>query len=92
MKSKILLALFASLALASCKEDQANEKVNTVEWYKENQSEMNTQLEKCKSNPGETALTPNCVNAKRAKNSSTWESTRGADPIAPLTAEDLKKK
>ncbi len=92
MKSKILLAAFLSLSLSACKEDQAQEKVNTVEWYKENQAERDAQLAKCQSNPGELALTPNCVNAKRAKNSSTWESTRGADPIAPLTADELKKK
>ena len=44
------------------------EPVQTVDWYKANAPERLKVLERCKANPGELALTPNCVNAKTAAN------------------------
>ena len=59
----MMLAAVAALALAGCKEDKPQEVVQTVEWFKEHKAEREAQLAKCKSNPGELAATPNCVNA-----------------------------
>ena len=44
------------------------EPVQTVDWYKANSPERVKVLERCNANPGELALTPNCVNAKTAAN------------------------
>lgn len=44
------------------------EPVQTVDWYKANSPERLKVLERCSANPGELALTPNCVNAKTAAN------------------------
>lgn len=44
------------------------EPVQTVDWYKANSLERLKTLERCNANPGELALTPNCVNAKTAAN------------------------
>ncbi|MBC3196207.1 EexN family lipoprotein [Pseudomonas poae] len=44
------------------------EPVQTVDWYKANSPERLKVLERCNANPGELALTPNCVNAKTAAN------------------------
>lgn len=44
------------------------EPVQTVDWYKANSLERLKALERCNANPGELALTPNCVNAKTAAN------------------------
>lgn len=44
------------------------EPVQTVDWYKANSPERLNVLERCNANPGELALTPNCVNAKTAAN------------------------
>lgn len=86
-----VLSMLAGVSLLTgCKEDKP---VQTTEWYKEHNAERQAMLEECKANPGELAATPNCVNASRADSSKTW-SARGAGikPVAPLTAEELKKK
>lgn len=89
----MMLAAVAALALAGCKEDKPQdvvdnpqEVVQTVEWFKEHKAEREAQLAMCKSNPGELAATPNCVNASRADSSSTWSARGGAIRVAPLSA------
>jgi predicted Fe-S protein YdhL (DUF1289 family) len=52
-------------SLSGCGRD---EPVQTVDWYKANSPERLKVLERCNANPGELALTPNCVNAKIAAN------------------------
>ncbi|RYF39873.1 MAG: hypothetical protein EOO38_22695 [Cytophagaceae bacterium] len=93
--TKFALTAFAVsfLVISGCKQEQPPEEVKTVEWYKANKSERDTRLAKCQSNPGELALTPNCVNANRAKQSLTWGATGGGiSPVEPITANDIKKK
>ena len=85
--------VFSLLLISGCKTEQPPEEVKTVEWYKANKNERDVRLTKCESNPGELALTPNCVNASRAKQSSTWGATGGGiSPMEPITANDIKKK
>jgi hypothetical protein len=94
MTKYALTAFAVSLLLISgCKQEQPPEEVKTVEWYKANKSERDARLAKCQSSPGELALTPNCVNANRAKQSSTWGATGGGiSSVEPITSNDTKKK
>ena len=57
--------LSGMIALTGCTKE-ALEPVNTVEWYKAHDAEREAMLQKCQSNPGQLAETPNCVNAKEA--------------------------
>lgn len=86
MKKTAVMMLVAVAALAGCKEEKPQEVVQTVEWFKEHKAERDAQLAKCKSNPGELAATPNCINASRADSSSTWSARGGAIKVAPLPA------
>lgn len=94
-KFTVLLVVAGTLSmLAGCKEDKpAEEVVQTVEWYKAHKTERAEVLAKCKSNPGELAATPNCVNASRADSSTTWSAKGGGiSPVKPLTADQINKK
>lgn len=62
MKKLMMIAAVAGV-LAGCSE---SEPVQTVDWYKEHKAERLAMLEKCRDNPGEKQLTPNCTNAKQA--------------------------
>ncbi|MDR4470971.1 MAG: EexN family lipoprotein [Nitrospira sp.] len=57
--------LSGMIALTGCTKE-ALEPVNTVEWYKAHDAEREIMLQKCQSNPGQLAETPNCINAKEA--------------------------
>ena len=81
--------------MTGCKEERLTEVVQTVDWYKAHKTERDDMMEKCRNNPGELALTPNCVNANRALSAITWGATGGLKPIKkpikPMTVEQLKK-
>lgn len=85
-----MVVSIATLSLTGC-EKKASEVVQTVEWYKEHKAERIAMIEKCKSNPGELAATPNCVNANRAASQITWGATKGIE-VKPLEAKDLGLK
>ncbi|EJQ0681022.1 EexN family lipoprotein [Pseudomonas aeruginosa] len=93
MKKMMVLVMAGALSvLAGCKEDKT-EVVQSVEWYKAHTAERKDMLAKCNENPGERMATPNCVNASRADSSTTWGARGGGiKPVAPLTADELKKK
>jgi hypothetical protein len=65
MKSLIASVLFTTAALVGCSEKEI---VQTVDWYKTQDADRKAMVAKCKANPGELILTPNCVNAKQADN------------------------
>lgn len=89
----LLVVAGTLLMLAGCREDKSGEVVQTVEWYKAQKTEQAEVLTDCKSNPGELALTPNCVNASRADSSTTWSAKGGGiSPVRPLTAGQINKK
>lgn len=46
----------------------ADESVHSVDWYKAHSSERDIRIAECERNAGTLALTPNCVNAKQARN------------------------
>lgn len=95
--SIILVATSFLIGLNGCNDEKKAEAdiqaevVQTVDWYKEHKNERRAVLEKCKSNPGELAATPNCINAAHAESSSTWASRSGGTKIVPLSAADLRK-
>ncbi len=62
---KLMVIVTTVTILAGCSE---SEPVQTVDWYKEHNAERLAMLEKCRNNPGEKQLTPNCMNAKQADN------------------------
>ena len=80
MKKLSTLLLLAAVALAGCNE---TDPVQTVDWYKTNASERATMLAKCKSNPGELAASPNCINANRAE-TAVDGAKRGGLNVQPL--------
>ncbi|MFB4403695.1 EexN family lipoprotein [Pseudomonas inefficax] len=46
----------------------ADELVHSVDWYKAHSSERDIRISECERHAGTLALTPNCVNAKQARN------------------------
>lgn len=46
----------------------ADEPVHSVDWYKAHSSERDIHISECERYAGTLALTPNCVNAKQARN------------------------
>jgi len=66
MKHTLLIASF-TLLLAGCGDgNTAVDTVRTTDWYKENPAEMDATIKQCDSNPGQLAMTPNCINAAAA--------------------------
>lgn len=65
MRALITPLLFVTATLVGCSEKEV---VQTVDWYKSQHTERKAMIIKCKANPGELALAPNCVNAKQANN------------------------
>lgn len=68
MKSLLTTPAVLMIVTATLSGCSKQEPVQTVDWYKTNAPERLKVLERCKENPGELALTPNCVNAKTAAN------------------------
>ncbi|MBT0110607.1 MULTISPECIES: EexN family lipoprotein [Vibrio] len=64
MKSLTLVAML-SIFLTGCFDK--NEEIHNVAWFKLNEVERNTTLEKCSNNPGELKEHPNCINARQAE-------------------------
>lgn len=46
----------------------AEEPVHSVDWYKAHSLERAIRISECERHAGTSALTPNCVNAKQARN------------------------
>jgi len=68
MKSLLTTPAVLMIVTATLSACGKQEPVQTVDWYKANAPERFKVLERCEANPGELALTPNCVNAKTAAN------------------------
>ena len=80
MKKLSTLLLLAAVALAGCNE---TDPVQTDDWYKTNAPERAAMLAKCKTNPGELAASPNCINANRAE-TAVDGAKRGGLNVQPL--------
>ncbi len=79
---KLSIVLVVAAALAGCGE---NTPVQTVDWYKANDTERKAMIAKCKANPGELAASPNCINAQQAQNEKDL-SRRGFLKLPPVDA------
>ena len=62
---KIVLLVLLAAGLAGCGEETP---VQTVDWYKDHDTERKEMLAKCKADPGQLGQSPNCINAKQAEN------------------------
>lgn len=58
-------SIVVSFLLTGCGVD---EPVHSVDWYKAHISERDIRISECERHVGTLALTPNCVNAKQARN------------------------
>ena len=79
-KLNAILFVVAVALLAGCDE---KETVQTVDWYKTQEAERLAMIKKCDANPGELALSPNCINAKKAANQITVDK-RGYQKLTPF--------
>ena len=77
---KISIVLIVAAVLAGCGEKTP---VQTVDWYKAHDAERLAMIEKCASNPGELAASPNCINAKSAANHLVVDK-RGYQKLTPI--------
>lgn len=77
MKKTILTLML--LSLAACGD---NEPVQTVDWYKTNTADRLVMLDKCRNDPGGTALSANCENARAADNQ-VKNARKGYAPLSP---------
>lgn len=81
--SRLLPSVFLILTLAGCGAvgtglEQINTK--TVSWYLAHGDELKTQMALCRDNPGQLAVTPNCINASQASLQSQMHSKYTAVP------------
>jgi hypothetical protein len=83
MKAIHIIALAGILGLSACGTEGP---VQTVDWYKAHDVERKAMLERCHANPGELAMTPNCINASQASNVSA-AARRGYVQPAPIHAK-----
>ena len=80
MKKLSALLFIAAVTLVGCGD---KDPVQTVDWYKAHETERLSMIEKCDANPGELALSPNCINAKKAGNQITVDK-RGYQKLTPF--------
>ncbi|MEO5831020.1 MAG: EexN family lipoprotein [Rhodanobacter sp.] len=83
MKIIHVVALTAMVGLSACGK---TEPVQTVDWYKAHDAERQAMVDRCHANPGELAMTPNCINASQASNVKAAE-RRGYVLPAPIHAK-----
>jgi hypothetical protein len=83
MKIIHVVALAAMVSLSACGK---TESVQTVDWYKAHDAERQATVDRCHANPGELAMTPNCINAGQASNVEAAE-RRGYVQPAPIHAK-----
>lgn len=59
------IALLTLIIITGCSE---NTPVQTVDWYKEHDTERKEMIAKCNTDPGRLGESANCVNAQQADN------------------------
>ncbi|SFH60406.1 hypothetical protein SAMN05216299_13212 [Nitrosospira sp. Nsp14] len=82
MKQKTLVISASALlilALAGCETREPQEEIRTVDWYVAHETERTAKLAECRSKPGTTDATPNCINASRAENEAKGEAKWGTE-------------
>ena len=85
---KLSFLLFITAALSGCGEHTS---VQTLDWYKTHNAERTAMIKKCKTNPGELASSPNCINAKKADNEISLDKRDGYRSRDPMNFSDKGK-
>lgn len=80
-KSLNLGCIAIAIALSAC---HSAEPTRSVEWFIEHRQELKETLAACNANPGELAVTPNCINAKEARGKITWGAQGGGVKAEPI--------
>lgn len=83
-------AFVVGMHLAGCTKE-ALDPVQDVEWYKTHEAERKAMLAKCHNNPGQLAITPDCVNAEQAAMEVMTTAPPLSDRIKPFSMDDVKK-
>ena len=78
------------LSLTACTKE-ALDPVHDVEWYKTHEGERKDMLTRCHNNPGQLAITPNCVNAEQAAREVMTTAAPLSDRIKPFSMDDVNK-
>lgn len=79
MKIIHAIALAAIVGLSACSK---GESVQTVDWYKAHDTERKAMVDRCHADPGELAVTANCVNAGQARDFKAAERRGYVQPAA----------
>lgn len=66
---------------------EPHDPVHDVQWYKTHEADRKSTLAKCHNNPGQLALTPNCINAEKAARELT--ASAPSTPPPPLPEQSL---
>lgn len=69
---KIASVLLINMLLATIGHSQAIDTTKSVSWYQAHKAERLSVVAECNENPGELAVTPNCINALRANGAKSW--------------------
>jgi hypothetical protein len=69
---RILAVVALTLGAAAC---EKKEKTRDVQYYLDHPDKRQQKLAECRNNPGEKALTPNCVNAGQAAHKAMFQGT-----------------
>jgi len=85
-----ILLLVTSFTLAGCSEEK--EKIYTVTEFAENNDLRKEWMAKCKENPGELRMTPNCTNAFAGQKKSDLDELRRKSEEARRQIEAEKNK
>lgn len=83
-------ALFMGMSLTSCAKE-AWDPAHDVEWYKTHEGERKDMLAKCHNNPGQLAITPNCINAEQAAREALTTAPPLSDRIKPFSMDNVNK-
>ena len=86
----VLSAFVMEISLTSCTRE-ALDPVQDVQWYKTHEGERKDMLAKCHNNPGQLAITPNCVNAEHAAREVLTTAPPLSDRVKPFSMDDVKK-
>ena len=73
-----LLLITAVAGLTGCDEADPRRQTKTVGWFFDHRDELALILKACGDNPGEFAMTPNCINANEARNKITIQEMEDA--------------
>ncbi|MFL1553494.1 EexN family lipoprotein [Pseudomonas sp. D47] len=74
--SKQYLILAACALLVACKEERTQD----VSYYLSHPEQRQAKLAECEINPGDKAVTANCINAKEAQHKSLFDSKNTGMP------------